>query len=139
MANVNKIYVERDGQVYDIEDSTARSQIAALQAYSLAEVDTGKKWIDGKPIYRKCVVIFVNSQLQPNITQNGANYTSPLFPSDVEFITWLTVNQTKPDGYQETQNIKGLYNPTTQSLYFANEGYLCVDATAIFEYTKTAD
>ena len=48
--------VNPDGNVYQLKDSTARAglaQIAAQNTYSTTEVDTGKKWIDGKSIYRK--------------------------------------------------------------------------------------
>lgn len=48
--------VNPDGNVYQLKDSTARAGIAQIQAqnvYSTTETDTGKKWIDGKPIYRK--------------------------------------------------------------------------------------
>lgn len=48
--------INPDGNVYQIKDATARTQIADLAAkgdYSTTEIDTGKKWIDGKTIYRK--------------------------------------------------------------------------------------
>lgn len=48
--------VNPDGNVYQLKDSAARAglaQIAAQNTYSTTEVDTGKKWIDGKTIYRK--------------------------------------------------------------------------------------
>ena len=41
--------VDINGRLYDIEDETARKN----NVYSTTETDTGKKWIDGKPIYRK--------------------------------------------------------------------------------------
>lgn len=48
--------VNPDGNVYQLKDSTARAglaQIAAQNTYSTTEVDTGKKWTNGKTIYRK--------------------------------------------------------------------------------------
>ena len=48
--------VNPDGNVYQLKDSTARAglaQIAAQNTYSTTEVDTGKKWVDGKTIYRR--------------------------------------------------------------------------------------
>ncbi len=48
--------VNPDGNVYQLKDSAARAglaQIAAQNTYSTTEVDTGKKWIDGKTIYRR--------------------------------------------------------------------------------------
>lgn len=48
--------VNPDGNVYQLKDSTARAglaQIGAQNVYSTTETETGKKWIDGKAIYRK--------------------------------------------------------------------------------------
>lgn len=48
--------INPDGNVYDIKDATARTEITQIKAqntYSMTEQDTGKKWIDGKTIYRK--------------------------------------------------------------------------------------
>ena len=48
--------INPDGTTYDLKDATARSEIEELkenQNYSTEEIDTGKKWINGKPIYRK--------------------------------------------------------------------------------------
>lgn len=53
------------GTIYPIEDATAREGLetlqqdveeglSALQEYSTTEQNTGKKWIDNKPIYRRC-------------------------------------------------------------------------------------
>ena len=47
--------VNPDGNVYELKDATARTKIAQIEAqgiYSTSPVDTGKKWIDGKTIYR---------------------------------------------------------------------------------------
>lgn len=48
--------VNPDGNVYQLKDATARSEITQIKAqniYSGEETDTGKKWIDGKTIYRR--------------------------------------------------------------------------------------
>lgn len=47
--------VNPDGNVYQLKDTTARTEIAQIKAqsaYSTEKVDTGRKWIDGKTIYR---------------------------------------------------------------------------------------
>lgn len=70
--------VNPDGNVYQLKDSTARAglaQIAAQNTYSTTEVDTGKKWIDGKSIYRRVFKKTVSYQ---------ANVETPIVPlSDV--------------------------------------------------------
>ena len=40
--------VDINGRVYDLQDETARKD----NVYSTTEIDTGKKWINGKPIYK---------------------------------------------------------------------------------------
>lgn len=52
--------VNPDGNVYQLKDATARTQIAELAAkegYSETEIDTGTKWIDGSTIYKKTISI----------------------------------------------------------------------------------
>lgn len=39
---------------HGLADAVARQELEKLQSYSTTEQDTGKTWIDGKPIYRKC-------------------------------------------------------------------------------------
>ena len=51
--------VNPDGNVYQIKDATARTEIAQIKAqsvYSTEETDTGMKWIDGSTIYKKVIL-----------------------------------------------------------------------------------
>lgn len=45
---------DADGSSYTLADTKARAEIGKLTAYSTTEQDTGKTWIDGKKIYRRC-------------------------------------------------------------------------------------
>lgn len=48
--------INPDGNVYQLKDATARTEIAQIKAqsvYSGEEADTGKKWINGETIYRR--------------------------------------------------------------------------------------
>ena len=49
--------IEAGGEIRTIKDATARKSLV----YSTEETDTGKKWIDGKPIYRKVYSITVTA------------------------------------------------------------------------------
>lgn len=53
MAEPTVFEMEIEGVVHPIEDKTARQDIQALKIYATVEQDTGKKWIDGKEIYRR--------------------------------------------------------------------------------------
>lgn len=78
---------EVSGTIYDNEDTQARESVATLESknnYSTSEVDTGKKWIDGKTIYRKTIsetvalsglVLAVNAS--DIVSVSGSVYYSP--------------------------------------------------------------
>lgn len=73
--------VNPDGNVYQLKDSAARAglaQIAAQNIYSTTETDTGKKWIDGKPIYRRVVTGTYNVKAQ--------DYTTLIPIEDLTFV-----------------------------------------------------
>lgn len=61
---------------------THGTAIGALQTYDDAETDTGKKWIDGRPIYRK--VVFIETM------PNNASLGTPHGITDLDFMTSLT-------------------------------------------------
>lgn len=42
------------GSEIDYDGATAPAGWQEVEDYSTTEINTGKKWIDGKPIYRKC-------------------------------------------------------------------------------------
>lgn len=70
--------INPDGNVYQLKDATARTEIAQIKAqkvYSTEEVDTGKKWIDGKSIYRKVFTgVSVPQGGQANLPVPGATF-----------------------------------------------------------------
>ena len=85
--------VNPDGNVYQLKDATARTEIAQIRAqdsYSTTEVQTTRKWIDNKPIYRKVVSVGA-------LPNNGAKTVSHGI-SDLDFFV----------------SVEGVaYNPTT--------------------------
>lgn len=65
--------VNPDGNVYQLKDATARTEISQIKAqyvYSGEETDTGKKWINGKTIYRRAYELG-NISTQKDITIPG--------------------------------------------------------------------
>lgn len=63
--------VNPDGNVYQLKDATSRTEIAQMKAqnvYSTEEVNTGKKWIDGKPIYRRAYTGRYTAAAQGRVT-----------------------------------------------------------------------
>lgn len=106
--------------------------------YSENETDTGKRWIDGKPIYRKVIVI------------NNPSGTVQHGISNLGTIISATGNATLANGLQEYIP-RPLYNWTINiadfddsSFNFQNDGnytdgYAITTARVVLEYTKTTD
>lgn len=132
MANVKIVDIK--GNRWDIKDENARTRIETIEekinknfTYSTEEVDTGEKWIDGKPIYRL------------------------VFP--INFVYTDSMRTVTKDIYNAAHVIKcyGVdYNKTNGCIYFrgwSKNGYLQAMSEyhsgscthVIFEYTKTTD
>lgn len=109
MAEVAKIDI--DGIEWDIRDDilTERfeqflQQRETQRSYSTSEVDTGKKWIDGKTIYRR--VVFASRNANVDVTAwnidtpikvfgtasyAGEKITFPMFGNNREVYSWHLV------------------------------------------------
>lgn len=129
---------EVSGTIYENEDETARNNAQSVQTsvntlisqktYSTSEINTGKKWIDDKPIYRK--VVTATSGAGPSawgwaITQNDFNNIG------IENIIFAGVVaddlQFMPVGVNKTVG------------FFPMVGMILTGQEIILEYTKTAD
>lgn len=120
-------------------DSAVDSKIAAKGIYSTSEVDTGKTWIDGKPIYRKVLDFGVLpdtadkyvdagiTNLAAMIEMKGIAYTSG-------YATIVPIPFAEP-GIQANQ--MSLYY-TSGNVHIATKiDRSNFSAYIIFEYTKT--
>lgn len=76
VAEINKVTDNNMNEIKSVvnnnatETSTNTTNITNLQTYSTSEVNTGKTWIDGKPIYRKVI----NCGSLPNATSKTINH-----------------------------------------------------------------
>lgn len=80
MAKVNTIDI--DGEQWDIEDANLTASFEQFlqeretqRDYSTTEIDTGRKWIDGKPIYRVVKHVWEGSTTTANYTYNSSDRT----------------------------------------------------------------
>ena len=110
---------------------------AALD-YSTDEQDTGKKWIDGKTIYQKTIILKQNDVL--NFTYSNNEFLNCL-PANIDYINIVQIysdrrNTTYIDTHNNTSEVVIVANPTTQNLYFKvlNDPRNCI---VTIEYTKT--
>lgn len=108
--------------------------------YSTTEINTGKKWIDGKPIYRVCK----NIGYLPNNGRIVPTFEG-LIPSDavithLDGITHRYANNVHDYRPIAEMVITFLYRPSFYALYVdTNQDLSAWECIAIIEYTKTTD
>lgn len=120
-------------EVNNIATNNAKDNI-----YSLNETDTGKKWIDGKPIYRKIYYV-------PSLPNAGSLY----FDSGITNLgyvfnvygmasTKVPLNAARPDNRE--LEISAWYDTGADKMRIATGiDRTSVSAYVIIEYTKTTD
>ena len=127
-------YIKATSGISEEAQDTVASQLNAERSYSTEEINTGKTWIDGKPIYRKTLDCEAlpnsgNKIIAHNIANLGtvtkiyglANYNNTVF------ITLPMASTTPIDVYINGSNLI-IYTTDNRSGY---NGYV------ILEYTKT--
>ncbi len=133
--------VDIDNVQWNIKDQEARNKIANLETlisnnntYSTKEIKTSKKWIDGKPIYRKVIFGKITETVQ-NINHQIENIDSyiklePYMVTDVQlFPSFNTGN------YYFTI----FASSKTQLVLQTINGYINNNYRVTLEYTKTTD
>ena len=124
--------------LHDTDGEIIYPQTISNMDYSTSEQDTGCKWIDGKPIYRKTV----NTGTMPNNTRKQVAHGI----SNLGFIISMSGaaygNSTYlPIPYTDTTsaNSLGLYASTTDIILFTstNMSYLTTSYVTLY-YTKSS-
>ena len=114
--------------------------VSEALSYSTTEQDTGAKWIDGKPIYRKAV----DFGALPNTTTKTVNHNIPNIDTVIK--TYGTTNNgtnfynlphAALGGNQN--NIPLFATKTVISVETGTNKTSFVDTKVIIEYTKTTD
>lgn len=123
-----------------IENQAITNYINTMNEYSTTEVDTGKKWIDGKSIYRKCLT---------GTTPTGS-VSSTLITSVAKIISYnIVVKRNGVDQYHPLSTAMINYDsshafPLFLSsggdvlLYIINSSYQGQEYYGWVEYTKTS-
>lgn len=107
--------------------------------YSLSEVNTWKKWIDWKPIYRKVVDMGVMTNDEEKIIAHNISNLSRLVFSDFIFLdnTWNHFTSAYSVYVSSVNRRLLLVNNT--SVDFTIEGTARANVYIVLEYTKTTD
>lgn len=134
MADVKIIDIK--GSQWNLKDEVARARIVTIEekvdknsAYSTEEIDTGKKWIDGKPIYRKVI----------NISANNLRNWSHIPETDnllIEKIIKVTAMGTA-DSYQDCVTFPYVRRNQNGKFAFTTLDWNLIATVIILEYTKT--
>lgn len=112
--------------------------IETLGTYSTNEINTGKKWIDGKPIYRK-VFTTTPTNTEANVVEHNILNVDKIWISDKSF---LDVGGTSlPVNYYRDANtfIWAHINGGSYKYKISAPGWLNHTMYLVVEYTKTTD
>ena len=132
---------------YDGEEVPAGYVEVTETTYSTSEIDTGKTWIDGKPIYRKVIKIL-------NIPVSDTKNEQVVSLSNVD--TMVNMNGIVQGGaslenYYSNLGVKDITNICYESSFYFNKSNSQIivvfptgnadgtNVTLIAEYTKTTD
>ena len=133
--------VDIDGSQWNIKDQEARNKIANLETlisnnntYSTKEIKTSKKWIDGKPIYRKVIFGKITEAIQ-NIYHQIENIDSyiklePYMVADVQLFPSFNTGNYYFTIFAASK---------TQLVLQTINGYINNNYRVTLEYTKTTD
>lgn len=121
------------------------NEMAGNYNYSTTEVNTGKKWIDSKPIYRKVVQLPSNLECN-NVWHNSTSYINPAANVDkvvhIELIdvNWMVWGARHMASESSAEYVD--YWLWKASLWYRLWINMCARlnwANVIMEYTKTTD
>lgn len=108
--------------------------------YSLSETDTGKIWIDGKPIYRKVINCgaLPNNTIK-NVAHNISNLSNVIFANGISYSS--TTGNYFPIPYSADSlqaQVKMWVTNTDVSLQTLMDRSIYTTTYIILEYTKTS-
>ena len=133
--------VDIDNEQWNIKDQEARDRIAALETlisndntYSTKEIKTSKKWIDGKPIYRKIIFGKITE------TAQNINHQIENIDSYVKLEPYMVPNtQIFPSFNTGNYYFTIFASSKTQLILQTIQGYINNNYRVTLEYTKTTD
>jgi hypothetical protein len=104
-------------------------------SYSTSEINTGKKWIDGKPIYRKVFNALITSTSM-DVAHSISNVDKVV---NVQGFSETNGGNTPSGFYASTSYFFSLSGDRTQLHIRTTNAYINTAYNCILEYTKTTD
>lgn len=118
------------------ENGYTQEYINKQNEYSTDEIDTGKKWIDDKPIYRKCFAF----------NKSSAGDALILIIDNLDVIVNANTYIKRSDSSGQYKNINNFFSTTTDmfNVYVSFNQIRCSSPYmgtiyGVLEYTKTTD
>ncbi len=112
----------------------AINEIEAGNVYSTSEINTGKIWIDGKPIYRK--VINLGSWTSNSSGNNDKTIAQINYDTVIELNLYVKYGDAWYNKWDTFNNI--LINDTTTLRFNISTSITFADSFVIIEYTKSS-
>lgn len=134
------------GSEIDYDGETAPVGWEEIEDYSTTAINTGKKWIDGKDIYRQ-VISTSNAQCQtPGVSVDKSVSASSLNISEVIDLKFRVETDLFAGFYNvfggndPTNNTRCYYDKVNKNIVIrnGNTGYNSATITMIIEYTKVS-
>lgn len=136
--------------IYQLVNLTDDGETGTEDNYSTSEVNTGKKWIDGKPIYRKVYRVVVNTVIQSGYTIASSRLTGIqelLTTKEIVDMRCIIERTDSQLNYVDVVTAGPVTDGALQSFVpqlGTNGGYFgyamtIKNLTIILEYTKTTD
>lgn len=133
--------IDIDGSQWNMKDQVARDRIAELETlisndntYSTEEIKTSKKWIDGKPIYRKII--------SGKITESAQNINHQIknIDSYVKIEPYMVTDTLLYPSFSTGNYYFTIFAASkTQLILQTIDGYINSNYRVTLEYTKTTD
>lgn len=135
VADANKVKASDLNEIKSVVNANAE-ELTNVGTYSTTEVNTGKKWINNKPIYRKVLSFTTSSTLNSFINVAHSISNVDVFLPNIDMAVFYNNNWYKcPNDL-----VIEVYANATNFTYYNNSSALASKpAFAILEYTKTTD
>lgn len=132
----------------DTEQSYSCNYLNRINDYSTSEINTGKKWINGKPIYRKVITGTTSTKDTGFSVAHGVSNYGIMMIDNKSFIksvgasTFITPINCPPGSSSDYNKrpVRASIVDNNITIYIGSyNGYNSYEYNIILEYTKTTD
>ena len=114
----------------------------AKEIYSTSEIKTNKVWIDGKPIYRRCLKVLSSTNISNGATISGVSdvFVSDITPTLSTLISYNILGSGDSSLMATFNTSNGVFGSRlTDGSHYVSHYTIPANSYIYFEYTKTTD